>query len=123
MQRNIARYIAVSNDKNALEALEKEEGFKSVDVDAVRLLNACTNSNIEIQEGVEKMDMCKGLKELLEDKMEQGMEQGIDLGASRKLKELVEKKLKQGDSLQKIADDLMEDIHVIEENIKEINAE
>ena len=34
--------------------------------------------------------------------------------------ELVKKKLAKGDSLEKIADDLMEDINVIEEIVKEL---
>ena len=59
--------------------LQNDEKFRSVDADSVRLLNACTNSNISIKEGDEKMDMCSGLKELLEDKMDIGRQQGIML--------------------------------------------
>lgn len=59
-------------------------------------------------------DMCKGFKELLEDKMEEG---------KKNLRRLVEKEIQKGDSLEKIADDLIEDVHVIEEIIKEINLE
>ena len=112
----VMKYIAVSEDKKALEELEKEEAFKCIDVDAVRLLNAYTNSNIKIQEGEEKMDMCKGLKELLADKREEGREEGIN----KKLREMVQKKLAKGDLVEKIADDLMEDINVIEEIVKEL---
>jgi hypothetical protein len=70
----VMKYIAVSKDKVALEELQNDEGFRSVDTDSVRLLNACTNSNISIKEGVGKMDMCSGLKELLEDKRQEGVE-------------------------------------------------
>ena len=112
----VMKYIAVSEDKKALEELEKEEAFKCIDVDAVRLLNAYTNSNIKIQEGEEKMDMCKGLKELLADKREEGREEGIN----KKLREMVQKKLAKGDSVEKIADDLMEDINVIEEIVRKL---
>lgn len=69
----IMKYIAVSQDKVALEQLQNDERFRSVDTDAVRLLNACTNSNISIKEGEEKMDMCSGLKALIEDKREEGI--------------------------------------------------
>ena len=76
----VMKYIAVSKDKVALEQLQNDEEFRSVDADAVRLLNACTNSNISIKEGDEKVDMCKGLKELLEDKREEGKEEGKEEG-------------------------------------------
>ena len=62
------------------------------------------------------MDMCKGLKELLEDKREEGM----GLGANKKLRELVKKKLAKGHSATEIADMLEENVTVIEEIIKEL---
>lgn len=43
-----------------------------------------------------------------------------DDGAQTKLKEQVAKKLARGDSIEKIADDLMEGIHVIEEIVKDL---
>lgn len=46
----VMKYIAVSKNEEALAKLLNDEAFKSVDVDAVRLLNACTNSNISIKE-------------------------------------------------------------------------
>ena len=59
--------------KEILSKLQNDETFKSVDADTVRLLNACTNSNISISEGEEKMDMCLGLKELIEEGREEGI--------------------------------------------------
>ena len=115
----VMKYIAVSTDKKALKELEKEEAFKCIDVDAVRLLNACTNSNIAIQEREKKMDMCKGLKELLEDKREEGREEGIGLGVNKKLRELVKKKLAKGNSVAEIADMLEEEVSVIESIVKQ----
>ena len=47
----VMKYIAVSEDREALKQLQNDETFKSVDADTVRLLNACTNSNISINEG------------------------------------------------------------------------
>ena len=61
------KYIAVSKDKEALSQLQNDEAFKCVDVDTVRLLNECTNSNILINEGEESVDMCKGLEDWKED--------------------------------------------------------
>lgn len=75
----VMKYIAVSEDEKALEQLQNDEAFQSVDADAVRLLNACTNSNIAVDKGGEKVDMCSGLKALLEHKMDDGRQQGIML--------------------------------------------
>lgn len=76
------KYIAVSEDKRALEKLQNDEEFQKVDVKTVQLLNACTNSNIPINKGEEEtnMDMCKGLKELLEDKQNEGEQKGRQEG-------------------------------------------
>lgn len=84
------KYIAVSEDKRALEELTKEEGFKEVDIDTVQLINECTGSDISIPERTEVVDMCKGLQELLEDKMECGMERGIEAFVKDNLEENVE---------------------------------
>lgn len=45
---------------------------------------------------------------------------GAQNGAKTKLREQVAKKIARGDSVEKIADDLMEGIHVIEEIVKEL---
>ena len=63
----VMKYIAISKDKEALSQLQHDEAFKTVDVETVRLINACTNSNISINEGEESVDMCKGLEDWKED--------------------------------------------------------
>ena len=112
----VMKYIAVSKDKAALEELQNDEKFRSVDADSVRLLNAYTNSNISIKEGEETMDMCSGLKALIEEKREEG----VGLGENKKLKELVQKKVKKGYSANEIADMLEEHVDVISKIIEEI---
>ena len=82
----------------------------------MRLLNVCTNSNILIKEGEEKVDMCSGLKALIEEKREEG----VGLGENKKLKELVQKKVKKGYSANEIADMLEEHVDVISKIIEEI---
>ena len=59
-------------------------------------------------------------QELLKDEREAGRVEGRAEGQTEKLRELVEKKLAKGDTLEKIADDLVEDINVIEQIIKEL---
>ena len=108
----VMKYIAVSEDEKALKQLQSDEAFKSVDADTVRLLNVCTNSNILIREGEVKVDMCSGLKALIEE----GREEGKD----EKLRELVEKKVKKGLSVSEIADMLEESVETIEKIVKSL---
>ena len=116
----VMKYIAVSEDRDALKQLQSDEAFKSVDADTVRLLNACTNSNILIREGEVKVDMCSGLKALIEEGREEGREEGVGLGENKKLTELVQKKVKKGYSANEIADMLEEHVDVISKIIEEI---
>ena len=53
-------------------------------------------------------------QELLNDERKAGRAEG----QRAKLKEQVERKLAKGESVEKIADDLVENVHVIEEIIK-----
>ena len=59
------RFIAASQDEDALDELQKTEEFQSVDIQTVQLLNACTNSKIPIVKGEEEVNMCKGLDDLM----------------------------------------------------------
>ena len=102
----VMKYIAVSEDRDALSKLKNDEAFRSVDADTVRLLNACTNSNITIKEGEEKVDMCSGLKALIEE----GKEEGI----------LLTKKVYQLQRKGKSNDDIAKECGIAVEQVKEI---
>ena len=107
------KYIAVSEDKMAIDRLCEDEDFGSVGADTLRLINECTGSEIEIPEGEDVVNMCNGLKELLEDKRILGREEGIKEGKDELLNSLVWKKLRKNLSLDEIADALEEDVEVI----------
>lgn len=107
------KYIAVSEDKMAIDRLCEDEDFGSVGADTLRLINECTGSEIEIPEGEDVVNMCNGLKELLEDKRILGREEGIKEGKDELLNSLVWKKLRKNLSLDAIADALEEDVEVI----------
>ena len=66
------KYISVSEDGDALGELQNKAEFQSVDIQTVQLLNACTNSKIPIVEGEEKLNMCKGLDDLMERSRREG---------------------------------------------------
>ncbi len=116
----VMKYIAVSEDKVALAKLQEDVAFQSVDADAVRLLNVCTNSNIKVEEGESKVDMCGGLKALLEEKESEGREEGRAEGERTQLVSIVQKKLERGDSIEKIADDLVQEVEKIILIVKEL---
>ncbi len=56
------KFIAVSEDAKAMEELGKDKEYSEVGIDTVRLIIECTGSDIELPEGEEKVNMCKGLE-------------------------------------------------------------
>ena len=56
------KYIAVSENPEEIEKLSKDTDFEKVDIDTVHLINECTGSNIEVPDGEEIVNMCKGLE-------------------------------------------------------------
>ena len=107
------KYIAASESRSEMSKLREEEMFRTVGADTVRLINECTGSNIGLAEEEEVVNMCNGLKELLEDERMLGKEEGIKEGMDELLNLQVHKKLRKNLSLEKIAEDLEEEIEVI----------
>ena len=74
----------------------------------------------------EEKNMCEALNELFAEELKEadlrGRKEGRSDGKIEKLKELVQKKLAKNQSIEKIADDLVEDVEVIRKIVKELNA-
>ena len=78
----------------------------------------------------EEKNMCEALNELFAEELKEadlrgrkeGRKEGRNVGKIEKLKELVQKKLAKNQSIEKIADDLVEDVEVIRKIVKELNA-
>lgn len=78
--------------------------------------------------------MCEALNELFAEELKEadlrgrkegrkeGQEEGRNVGKIEKLKELVQKKLAKNQRIERIADDLVEDVEVIRKIAKELNA-
>lgn len=62
----------------------------------------------------------RGLAQGLAQGIEQGLEQGLERGQKQKLQNLIEKKFERGDSVEKIADDLMEDVDIVREIVEQM---
>lgn len=59
-------------------------------------------------------------EDAFEDGRKEGREEGISLGEDKKLKELVEKKVKKGHTISEIADMLEEELEIIKEIVKSL---
>lgn len=78
----------------------------------------------------EEKNMCEALNELFAEELKEadlrgrkeGRKEGRSVGQIEKLKELVQKKLAKNQSIERIADDLVEDVEVIRKIAKELNA-
>lgn len=104
-----------------------EKNRKSKDCAAV--MNLVTRANWEQME-VEKK-MCEALNELFAEELkeadlrgrEEGREEGKNVGKEEKLKEQVQKKLAKNQSIERIADDLVEAVEVIRKIVEELNGQ
>ena len=68
-----------------------------------------------LQQGLQQ-----GLEQGLQQGLQQGLEQGLEQGLQLRLKQLVDKKIQKGDSIEKIAEDLMEEIETIQQIVQEL---
>ncbi len=104
-----------------------EKNRKSKDCAAV--MNLVTRANWEQMEAEKKM--CEALNELFAEELKEadlrgrkeGREEGKNVGKEEKLKEQVQKKLAQNQSIERIADDLVEDVEVIRMIVEELNGQ
>lgn len=80
--REIMRYIKYSKDKKALSrVVSQEQRFKSVERNAVEIMNAATGSNLKISEGKESVDVCIAIQEIREEGKIEGKIEGKLEGA------------------------------------------
>lgn len=85
--REVMLFIKYSKDKNKLnEMVQKDDRFKNVDRKAVNVISTVTGIKFKVKEEEEKVDMCEGMRGLLEDATNEGIQQGIQQIALRMLK-------------------------------------
>ena len=77
--REIMRYIKYSKDKKLARVVSQEQRFRSVDRNAVEIMNMATGSNMKISEGKESVDVCIAIQEIREEgKMEGKIESKLE---------------------------------------------
>lgn len=70
-------YIRYSGDRDLLaDYVDRERRFRSVGAQSVELINALTDSRLEVPQGGETVDMCKAIEDMREDARNEGIEQG-----------------------------------------------
>ncbi|MBE5922414.1 MAG: transposase [Lachnospiraceae bacterium] len=75
--REVLSYIKYSKDKTKLcELVNRNKNFQELDRDAAMVINYCTGSEIEIDEGEEKINMCKAHEDIKREGFEEGREAG-----------------------------------------------
>lgn len=79
--REIMKYIKYSsNGKKLKETVSADERFKSVERQAVDVINVVTNSKVEYQKGEEEIDMCLAIQEIREEGVLEGEKRGREEG-------------------------------------------
>lgn len=86
--REVMLFIKYSKDKAKLhEMVEKDERFKNVDKKAATVISTMTGIEFEMDEEEEKVDMCEGMRGLLEDATNEGIQGERVAMAKRMLEE------------------------------------
>lgn len=93
---------------------------KTVVAMSKKVLEALTVKYSKVKEGVGKIMGGKILDYEAKDILNQGREEGLREGRKEQLTFQVQKKLEKGDSVEKIADDLVEEVMVIKEIIAKL---
>jgi hypothetical protein len=66
--KEVLLFIKYSKDKKkAKELVERDEAFRHMDRDAVKVINKCTGAKLPVREEEETVDMCQAIKDLMED--------------------------------------------------------
>ena len=78
----VLRYIKYSSDKKKLkEIVNKDDVYSNISRRAANMINIVTGSKLVIDNGKEKVDMCKAIQEMREDARLEGENMGIIKGA------------------------------------------
>ena len=87
--REVLGYIKYSKDKDQLLKFIDNNPRMRMEAGAAKVIQAVTNTKIEIPENAEVVDVCKAVKDLMEDSREEGREEGRKQGQIETLVGLV----------------------------------
>ncbi len=79
--REVMKYIKYSKDKNKInEIVNTDEIFSKLERSAFNVINACTDSNLKIDDSEEAVDMCQAIFDIRQDARNEGIIEGIAKG-------------------------------------------
>ena len=108
---DVLGYIKYSKDKNALLKFLNDSQVMIMDNDAARVIRDITNTPIYVPDGKGEIDMCKAVKDLMDESKTEGIAEGIAEG----IKKMALKMYKNGDSIEKIAETAEVSINQVKE--------
>ena len=122
--KQVFDFIRCSNDRNKLlELVENNAYYKEMEDDALDVVAQYTRSK-ELVRAREyktkggKNDVCKAIRDLMDDSREEGIEEGIE----KTLTTAVKKKLEKNKSFEQMADELEIDISEVEKYVRLIQS-
>jgi hypothetical protein len=79
--REVLLFIKYAKDEKVRELVENDEAFRHMDKKAVKVINECTGAKLPIKEKEEVVDMCQGIKILMEDAAAEAKEEAAEAKA------------------------------------------
>ena len=109
---DVLGYIKYSKDKKALSKFLNDSQVMVMDNDAARVIRDITNTPIYVPEGKGEIDMCKAVRDMIEESKQEGIAagkaegraEGMAAGELNKAKKMALKMYQKGDSIEKIAE-------------------
>ena len=66
--RAVLGFIKYSSDRDALDAfLLEEDSLHDLDIEAARVIGVCTNTEIDIDDNSEVIDVCKAVQDMIQE--------------------------------------------------------
>jgi hypothetical protein len=65
--KEVLLFIKYAKDEKIWDLVEKDEAFRHMDKETVKVINKCTGAKLPVREEEEVVDMCQGIKKLMED--------------------------------------------------------
>ena len=103
------KYISVADQEEVTEALAKEEGYRIVDVNTVRLVKEVTGVDIQVKEGEKEVEMSKAFRDMKDRARNEGRAAGHAAGRAEELVRLCREF---GQSEEDILARLMKDLNL-----------
>ena len=97
---DVLGYIKYSKDKKALSKFLNDNQVMIMDNDAARVIRDVTNTPIYVPDGKGEIDMCKAVRDMIDESKQEGMA----AGELNKAKKMALKMYKKGDSIEEIAE-------------------